>query len=117
MLKQHLSFNLTFFVIFIANIFAESGLVSNLNIFVKPLISISLAMYLVRNVSMRVGFNRLILLGLVVSLFGDFFLIFAGGNIYNFVYGLLAFLLAHILYSMAFFRDFKNNQWRDSAEK
>lgn len=109
MLKQHLSFNLTFFVIFIANIFAESGLVSNLNIFVKPLISISLAMYLVRNVSMRVGFNRLILLGLVLSLFGDFFLIFAGGNIYNFVYGLLAFLLAHILYSMAFFRDFKNN--------
>ena len=66
-------------------------------------------MYLVRNVSMRVGFNRLILLGLVLSLFGDLFLIFAGGNIYNFVYGLLAFLLAHILYSMAFFRDFKNN--------
>lgn len=66
-------------------------------------------MYLVRNVSIRVGFNRLILLGLVLSLFGDLFLIFAGGNIYNFVYGLLAFLLAHILYSMAFFRDFKNN--------
>lgn len=109
MLKQHLSFNLTFLVIFLANIFAESGLVSNLNIFVKPLICISLAIYLVRNVSMLAGFNRLILSGLILSLFGDFFLIFASGNIYIFVYGLVAFLLAHILYSMAFFRDFKNN--------
>lgn len=109
MLKQHLSFNLTFLAIFIANIFAESGLVNSLNIFVKPLICISLAIYLVRNVSMLAGFNRLILSGLILSLFGDFFLIFASGSIYVFVYGLLAFLLAHIAYSMAFFRDFKNN--------
>jgi len=58
---------------------------------------------------MRTGFNRLIFAALILSLFGDGFLLFAGSSIYFFVYGLIAFLLAHLLYSFAFFRDFKNN--------
>jgi uncharacterized membrane protein YhhN len=58
---------------------------------------------------MIAGFNRLVFAGLIFSLFGDCFLLFAGTDIYFFLYGLVSFLLAHIVYSFAFFRDFKNN--------
>jgi uncharacterized membrane protein YhhN len=58
---------------------------------------------------MVAGFNRLVFAGLICSLFGDCFLLFAGSDIYFFLYGLVSFLLAHVVYSFAFFRDFKNN--------
>ena len=109
MLKQHSLFTIIFLIILGANFLAEFNLVDGLRMVVKPLICISLAIYLVRNVKMSAGFNRLILAALVMSLFGDCFLLFAGGDIYFFVYGLVAFLVAHVLYSLAFFRDFKND--------
>ena len=109
MLKRHKSFTLIFLLIAGANIFAGFDLVQGLNMFVKPLICISLAIYLVRKANMNAGFNRYILAALILSLFGDCFLLFAGSSIYFFVYGLVAFLLAHLLYSLAFFRDFKND--------
>lgn len=108
MLKRHAQFTMIFLIIASANIFAELEFVAGFRIFVKPLICISLAIYLVKKVNMSSGFNRLILAALVLSLFGDLFLLFASGSIYVFVYGLVAFLVAHLLYSMAFFRDFKN---------
>jgi len=109
MLKRHSLFTIIFLIILGANFLAEFNLVDGLRMFVKPLICISLAIYLVRNAKMSAGFNRLILAALVMSLFGDCFLLFAGGDIYFFVYGLVAFLVAHVLYSLAFFRDFKND--------
>lgn len=79
------------------------------NLFVKPLISISLAFYLYTKCNMHKGFNRLVFAGLLFSLLGDCFLIFAVADVFYFLYGLVAFLLAHIVYSAAFFRDFKNS--------
>lgn len=109
MFTRHLNFTLIFLLICLANLFAEFRIINDLNLFVKPLICISLAIYLARTVNMRTGFNRLIFAALILSLFGDGFLLFAGSSIYFFVYGLIAFLVAHLLYSFAFFRDFKNN--------
>jgi uncharacterized membrane protein YhhN len=109
MFKHHKVFSLIFSLIFLLNILAQSPIFQDFNIFIKPLICISLAIYLFKNVHMAAGFNRLVFAGLIFSLFGDYFLLFAGSDIYFFLYGLVSFLLAHIVYSSAFFRDFKNN--------
>ena len=109
MLKNHKVFTLVFGIVFLLNIFTQSALLQDLNIFIKPLICISLAFYLFKNANMAAGFNRLVFVGLIFSLFGDCFLLFAGRDIYFFLYGLVSFLLAHVVYSFAFFRDFKNN--------
>lgn len=87
----------------------QFGFLKDYNLFVKPLITVSLAYYLYRKSNMQKGFNRLIFAGLLFSLFGDCFLVFANVDVFFFLYGLLAFLLVHIVYAAAFFRDFKNN--------
>ncbi|WP_291399425.1 lysoplasmalogenase [Daejeonella sp.] len=109
MFKNHIVFTLAFNLIFILNIFSQSSFFQDFNIFIKPLICIALAFYLFRKVNMAAGFNRLVFAGLICSLFGDCFLLFASSDIYFFLYGLVSFLLAHVLYSFAFYRDFKNN--------
>jgi uncharacterized membrane protein YhhN len=96
-------------VIAAANLIGQFNYLPHLNTFAKPLICISLAIYLVRKVNMKAGFNRLVFTALMVSLFGDFFLLLMSGSTYFLMYALLVFLVAHVLYSLAFFRDFKND--------
>lgn len=107
--KNHKNFTIAFAIIFLLNILAQFTIAKDLSFVVKPFICISLAIYLSKNVNMKAGFNRLVFAGLIFSLFGDSFLMFAGSDIYFFLYGLVSFLLAHLVYSFAFFRDFKNN--------
>jgi len=109
MLKRHLSFSLIFLLIIILNLIVQTALFEDYTIFIKPLICLSLAFYLYKESNMKIGFNRLVFAGLIFSLMGDVMLIYAGADVYFFLYGLVSFLLAHILYSSAFFRDFKNN--------
>ena len=109
MLKRHAPFTIAFLLIAGANIFAQFDVALKLNLFIKPLICISLAIYLVNKVNLAAGFNRLVLAGLVFSLFGDCFLLFAGALSTFFILGLVSFLIVHVLYSLAFFRDFKND--------
>lgn len=109
MVKNHRKFSLVFSVIFILNLVVQSTFFQDYAFYIKPLICISLGAYLYLNANMKAGFNRMVFAGLIFSLFGDSFLMFAGSDVYFFLYGLVSFLLAHIVYSMAFFRDFKNN--------
>jgi uncharacterized membrane protein YhhN len=109
MLKDHKKFTLLFSVIIILNLLVQSVFFQEYVLFIKPLICISLGAYLYMQSNMNAGFNRMVFAGLLFSLFGDSFLMFAGNDVYFFLYGLVSFLLAHIVYSMAFFRDFKNN--------
>jgi len=109
MLKRHLSFSLIFLLIIILNLMVQTAFFEDYTIFIKPLICLSLAFYLYKESNMKIGFNRLVFAGLIFSLLGDVMLIYAGADVYFFLYGLVSFLLAHILYSSAFFRDFKNN--------
>jgi uncharacterized membrane protein YhhN len=108
MFKQHKSFSIIFIVIMILNLMVQSIVFEEYSIFVKPLICLSLAFYLFKKCNMKVGFNRLVFAGLIFSLFGDILLLYSGSDIFLFLYGLVSFLIAHILYSAAFFRDFKN---------
>lgn len=109
MFKRHRSFSLIFLLIMILNLMVQSAFFEGYSILIKPLICLSLAYYLYKESNMRAGFNRLVFAGLIFSLTGDILFLYAGSDIYLFLYGLLSFLIAHILYSSAFFRDFKNN--------
>lgn len=109
MLKRHFAFTLIYLIIASANIFAEFDFVPGLNMLTKPLICISLAIYLARKANMNAGFSRLIFAALVLSFFGDCFLLLAGKGAHFFILGLFSFLAAHVFYSLAFFRDFKND--------
>lgn len=109
MLKKHGVFAVCYLIIILLNLFSEIEGFTGIKIFVKPLICISLAFYLFLNVNFKAGFNRLVFSGLIFSLFGDIFLLFASSDIRFFIYGLISFLLAHIFYSLAFLRDYKND--------
>jgi len=109
MFKQHRTFSLIFLLILILNLMVQSAFFEGYSILIKPLICVSLAFYLYRESNMKTGFNRLVFAGLIFSLMGDIMLLYAGSDVYLFLYGLVSFLMAHILYSAAFFRDFKNN--------
>jgi uncharacterized membrane protein YhhN len=109
MLNNHKKFTFVFSVVIILNLLVQSIYFQDYVFYIKPLICISLGLYLYSQANMKAGFNRMVLAGLIFSLFGDSFLMFAGSDVYFFLYGLVSFLLAHIVYSMAFFRDFKNN--------
>jgi uncharacterized membrane protein YhhN len=108
MFKQHKSFLIIFIVIMILNLMVQSPVFEEYNIFIKPLICLSLAIYLFKECNMKVGFNRLVFAGLIFSLIGDVLLLYSVSDVFLFLYGLVSFLIAHILYSYAFFRDFKN---------
>ena len=92
----------------ILNLMVQSPVFEEYNIFIKPLICLSLAIYLFKECNMKVGFNRLVFAGLIFSLIGDVLLLYSVSDVFLFLYGLVSFLIAHILYSSAFFRDFKN---------
>lgn len=109
MLKRHSRFSLFFFLIFLLNLLAQLENFQGLSLFVKPLIGLSLGFYLINQRQLLSGFNKLIFSGMVLSLFGDCFLLFVKENPLFFLYGLVSFLMAHIMYSLAFFRDFKND--------
>ncbi|MBM3402656.1 MAG: lysoplasmalogenase [Bacteroidetes bacterium] len=108
MLKRHLKFSILFLLIIILNILVQTTVLQDYSILIKPLICISLAFYLYAKSNLTIGFNRLVFSGLIFSLVGDVLLIYSESDVYLFLYGLVSFLLTHILYSSAFFRDFKN---------
>lgn len=109
MWKRHLSFSISFGFIAILYLVIEALDISQAKIVVKPLICMILAGYLVSNTRLGGNFNKLVFAGLFFSLIGDIALIFAGKGGTVFLLGLGAFLLAHISYAMAFFRDYKYN--------
>lgn len=74
---------------------------SNFRFFTKPLLIPILISYYTWSVNKK---NWLFIAGLVLSFFGDLFLMFSGG----FIAGLTSFLIAHILYILTFKELFRN---------
>lgn len=106
----------------ILNIIAEATQSVPLIFATKPLLMIFLSLAFYRNVREDFTiFHRLILGGLILSIFGDTFLMFnengRGGELF-FLMGLGSFLLTHLFYTAAFFKYPKsekgfiqNNKW------
>jgi uncharacterized membrane protein YhhN len=109
MWKKHLGFSISFGIIAILNLVSESIQSPELRLAVKPLICVLLFVYLATTTKLYGGFRKLIFTGLVFSFFGDIVLMFAAKGPNFFMLGLVSFLIAHIFYSLAFYRDFKND--------
>jgi uncharacterized membrane protein YhhN len=107
MWKRHLSFSISFVLIGILDLFIEVFDISEARLFIKPLICIVLSGYLISKTRLYGNFSKLIFAGLVFSLIGDIALLFAGKGGTFFIVGLSAFLVAHIFYATAFFRDYR----------
>ena len=115
MWKRHLSFSISFILIAILDLFVEFFDIFEARMLIKPLICIVLAGYLISKTRLYGNFSKLIFGGLLFSLVGDVALLFAGKNPIFFIAGLSTFLIAHIFYAAAFFRDYRYNP--DASKK
>lgn len=109
MWKRHLGFSISFGLIALLVLFIEILDVAEVRLFIKPLICVFLLAYLISRTRLYGSFSKLIFIGLLFSLAGDIALLFAGKSSSFFLAGLGAFLVAHLFYCAAFFRDYKYN--------
>lgn len=108
MLKKHWKFTFVFIVIGLLHLTGVLTNIQTLALYTKPLIVISLAIYLISATKLKGRFHKRILAGLIFALVGDVLLSFVSENEHYFAYGLVAFMLCHLLYISAFYLDFKS---------
>lgn len=88
-----------------------------LDIVFKPLIVISLLVYLFVNGGHRKKAVVFAIGGLVFSVFGDVLLVFQGSHGLFFTGGLVSFLIAHLLYSVYYIRSSKQSEGKEVKGK
>lgn len=71
----------------------------------KPLLVISLIYYFLNHTQPNKKIKKTIVLALIFSLIGDFLLMFVHIKASLFIFGLIAFLIAHIMYILAFSKE------------
>ncbi len=108
MLKKYPQFTFAFAIIFFAEIIAVTSNLREIRLVTKPLITISLMLFLYFIIKRESRFTKRVLLGLFFSLLGDVFLMFVHTNELFFMLGLGAFLIAHLFYIAAFYLDSTN---------
>jgi len=98
--------NKVFYYLFFVLIFLYIGLLAfnqdNLSNFLKPLIIPSLIAYTLINPKFKT--RKLLLVALIFSWIGDVILIFAPIHQFYFVFGLVAFLISHLVYIKLFIK-------------
>lgn len=120
MFKRHLQFSFAFFVVFFFQILVETDpksaklVLADFHYIIKPLITISLMIFLGFHTQLRGRFAKRIFIGLVFGLAGDCFLMFNDVDSSFFMFGLISFLIGHIAYISAFYLDYR---WYPSIEK
>lgn len=102
-------FSFLFLTVFFIQLYAEYSDNNNLRTFSKPLIVITLLVWLFVSTNLKGRFHKRIFTGLIFGLAGDVLLLFQTGRASFFIYGLIAFLLCHIFYIRAFTLDHKSN--------
>jgi uncharacterized membrane protein YhhN len=80
----------------------------------KPLITISLMIYLAYHTQLKGRFSKRIFIGLLLGLFGDSLLMFVKVHDNFFIGGLICFLIGHLAYISAFYIDYK---WQTEINK
>ncbi|WP_316811866.1 lysoplasmalogenase [Pedobacter heparinus] len=108
MLKKHPWFQFLFPLIFILQLCAGWIGSTELSIFTKPLIVISLLVMLAVSTRLKGRFHKRIFTALMFALAGDLLLMYAGLDETYFIWGLAAFLCCHLCYTRAFYLDFKS---------
>jgi uncharacterized membrane protein YhhN len=107
MLKKHNTFNVFYLLIIALNIYALVFGSEFLRMIAMPLIATSLMIYLLIKTKAQQLFHKLIFAGLVFSLAGDVQLLFSGSAEFYLLTALLATLVSYMLYSVAYYLDFK----------
>jgi len=102
-------FSFIFAVIYIIQLYAEAAGNSQLRNFSKPLIVVTLLVWLYSSTNLKGKFHKRIFTGLIFGLAGDVLLMLQSGQPSFFIFGLIAFLLCHIFYVRAFILDHKSN--------
>ncbi len=93
-------------ILFVICLTAELGLIYGNNVtlryITKPLLMPLLFLYFLSTLQSTAGSNRSIIAALLFSWVGDIFLLFDSQNSLYFIFGLCAFLVAHIFYIFFF---------------
>lgn len=105
MFKKYPQFSFAFAIIFLAELLAVSHDLDWLRIVSKPLITVSLMLFLRLSIKRKSKVGNRVLVGLFFSLLGDVLLMLTGLRINSFLFGLSAFLIAHLFYIAAFYLD------------
>lgn len=96
-------------IVFAIDLFFIFNNQPELRFFTKPLLlPILILLYVTRLKSEKIQLSKLFLTGLVLSFFGDLFLLFKWG----FLPGLGSFLLAHVFYIISFRKKTQNTIWK-----
>lgn len=96
-------------IVFAVDLFFIFDNQPELRFFTKPLLlPLLILIYITRLKSEKIQLDKLFLAGLVLSFFGDLFLLFKWG----FLPGLGSFLLAHVFYIISFRKKTQNNIWK-----
>jgi uncharacterized membrane protein YhhN len=98
------NFNILFVAIVVMVLYASATECFILDIIFKPLIVISLLVYLFINDGQKGKAAMLAISGLLLSLLGDVLLVFQGQQSLFFIGGLISFLTAHLLYIFYYLR-------------
>ena len=108
MLKKYPQFTFAFAIVFFVELLAVTHKLTELRWVSKPLICISLLLFLYFTIKKKSRFTSKVKIGLFFSLLGDVFLMIPlAGELY-FALGLGSFLIAHLFYISAFYLDATN---------
>ena len=101
-------------IFFIADLFTDLLSVfykwNEVRYFSKPLITILLFIYCIEKAKAKIKSISFLLIALIFSLAGDFFLLFDAINPSLFIFGLISFLIAHVFYILLFLKIKKTNR-------
>ena len=109
MLKKHNTFNIFYLLVIAVNMYALAFENESLRMIAMPSIATSLMIYLLIKTKAQELFHKLIFAGLVFSLAGDVQLLFSGSAEFYLLTALLATLVSYMLYSVAYYLDFKRD--------
>ncbi len=107
-MKTNKLLSLTFFTVFILQLYAIVTENEQLRIITKPLITLVLFMGMVILKQNFGRFRRRIMIGLIFALIGDVLLMLDGEEPLYFIFGLVAFLICHLFYISAFNLDMQS---------
>lgn len=102
-------FSFIFAIVYVIQLYAETTSNIPFRNFSKPLIVITLLVWLYSSTNLKGRFHKRIFTGLIFGLAGDILLMLQSGTPSYFMFGLVAFLLCHIFYIRAFILDHKSN--------
>lgn len=108
MLRKYPQFSFAFAIVFFAELIAVTTNLRELRLVTKPLITISLMLFVYFTIKRKSRFTNKIISGLFFSLLGDVFLMFPHVDELYFMLGLGSFLIAHLFYIAAFYLDSTN---------